>query len=188
MRSAGSTKLAISIALFLGALIFFVVSAEAQDHPAPAQNGAPTASDGSGPAPTPSEPCADLEAAARAAAVPTLLASGGIQGMWFAMPAARLILCQIRDLQLRHRASLLDARERELWQRRVEIQSERAQAAIEARNDLRTVIQAAQDRAKAAEEALSSWTRSPVLWFAVGVIATVLVAGVGAVLLAELHP
>jgi len=133
------------------------------------------------------DPCASLRPEA-AVPEPLRLEHGGVPGMWFPMPTARLMLCEVRELRLRRRGAELDARELGLWERRVELGQERLQLAVEARDELESVLEASERRARSAEEALNDWTRSPVLWFAVGVVAAVLVARGGALLLAEIAP
>lgn len=134
------------------------------------------------------DPCASLRAEVPADLEPTRLEHGGVAGMWFPMPTARLVLCEVRELRLRRASSALDARELSLWEARVELGQERLQLAVDARDELESVLEASERRARSAEEALNDWTRSPVLWFAVGVVAAVLVAGAGALLLAEISP
>lgn len=127
--------------------------------------------------------CADLRVEAPD---PVRLEHGGVAGMWFPMPTARLMLCEVRELRVRRREVALSDAEITLWERRVSGFEERLQLAVQARNELATVLEAAERRAREATEHAEDPWRSPVLWFAVGVLAAVLLAGAGALLLAEI--
>lgn len=103
-------------------------------------------------------------------AEPTSHELEGVPGMWFPMPIARLMLCEVRELRLRRREVTLTTGEISLWEQRVEFTERQRDLAVEARDHLEGVVVAATRRAREAEESRDAWWRSPILWVVVGVI------------------
>lgn len=123
------------------------------------------------------DPCAELRASSAGAPEPTLLERAGVAGMWFAMPLARLQLCELRAYRLGRREARLVDDELHLWGERLELAHQQTQAAVEAREALAGVVEAAERRARDAEAERDAWYRAPALWFiAGGVAAGLLVA------------
>lgn len=98
---------------------------------------------------------------------------GDVRGMFFPMPTARLVLCEVRELRLRRRESGILSEEIRQWSARTDLLREQVRLAVEAKNELGQVVDAAERRAREAEADRDSWWRSPVLWFAVGAVVTV---------------
>ena len=171
MRSGTSTKAlrALLAALALGtALEYPRATARAQEAPQGREPGS-------------LDPCADLRGAA--VGDPTLLTRDGVPGMWFPMPVARLILCEARELRVRRQEVRLLDEAAGVWALRVRLLEEQADLAVQARNELGDVVEAAERRAREAAESADAWYRHPALWFAVGVVvAGLLVAGAVAVI------
>lgn len=139
---------------------------------------------------SPADGCADLRAPAAVEGLPepSRLERDGVAGMWFPMPIARLMLCEVRELRVRRREIALDARELAIWEGRVSSFEERLRLAVDARNELESVLEAAERRAREATEAANDWTRSPALWFAVGLAVAIVLAVAGGVLVADISP
>lgn len=136
----------------------------------------------------PDDPCAELRTSAEGSPEPTRLERDGVPGLWFAMPTARLVLCEVRELRLRRRTADLDTRERGIFELRISSFEERLRLADTARTELESVLEAAARRAREAEAAANDWTRAPALWFAVGLAVAIVLAVAGGVLVAELTP
>lgn len=115
-------------------------------------------------APPPADPCAGLRAESEHDPEPALIDHEGVRGMFFAMPTARLVLCEVRELRLRRQAAALDERELGLWRFRVNILEEQVRLSDQARGIFEDALGAVSSR---------SWKRSPILWFCVGVVVAV---------------
>lgn len=125
--------------------------------------------------------CAALEAAVQDQPEPTRVTGPGqVAGMWFPMPTARLVLCEVEQLRALRQLRQVDAREIRLWERQVDFLGEQVTLAVQARDALEGVVSAFVRRARDAEAArneavaeLDAWYRSPVLWVSVGVVVAV---------------
>ena len=117
------------------------------------------------------DPCDELRTATTdPEAEPTRYELEGVRGMWFPMPIARLILCEVRELRLRRRAVVLTTSELRLWEARVTFTERQRDLAVEARDRLEAVVEAATRRAREAESEVGAWYRSPILWVVVGIV------------------
>jgi hypothetical protein len=94
-------------------------------------------------------------------------------GIWFERETARCMLGRLAALPFYvERVRLLDQR-LTLAEARDGLQERRYAAAVEGEERAVEALEAAVRGQREAEEALDAWHRSPVLWFAVGVVATV---------------
>lgn len=118
--------------------------------------------------------CLALEAAVTEIE-PVQLAQNGVPGMWFPMPTARLILCEVRELRVRRQELALADQELALWGRQTALYAEQTALAVEARTALLAMVQGAERRATQAER--RGWFRHPVLWFVLGAAVTGVAAG-----------
>lgn len=117
------------------------------------------------------DPCSELRAATEdLEAEPTRYELEGIAGLWFPSPIARLMLCEVRELRIRRREVALDVRELRLWEQRVAFTERQRDLAVEARDTLEGVVEAAERRAREAESEAEAWYRSPILWVVVGIV------------------
>lgn len=157
-RRAATVRAVLVVVLILGAL---TGAARAQDGPVSDETRSQTRID----------PCSELRAASEVIeAEPTRLMVEGTTGMWFPIPIARLMLCEVRELRARRRVSLLDARELSLWELRVDFTERQLELAVEARDRLEAVVDDADRRAREASEELGAWYRSPILWAVIGIV------------------
>lgn len=119
--------------------------------------------------------CAKLEQAAEGQPSPLKIDHDGVTGMFFPMPTARLVLCEVKELRVRRRDAVLVDRGLKLWEARTTNLKEQVALAVEARDHLSSVVAASDRRAREAEARLDHWSRSPTMWFALGAAATVVV-------------
>jgi len=112
----------------------------------------------------------------------------GARGMWFPRPTAECMLGRLTQLgelvpyvRLLEERLTLDDERNALQARRVALAAEEAHVAEAA-------LEAALRRAREAEEALDAWYRSPLLWFAVGVVVTIVLEVAAVVALSEIRP
>lgn len=155
--------------------ILSVTLAEAQD--APAEPELPTAAELS-------TQCApSIEANRRAA-----LSHDGDQGFWFHGDVARCLLQRYSLVApFAQRVELLEAR-LQLQSERDALQERRVALAVQEAETATGTLEAAVRRAREAEEARDAWYRSPALWFAVGVVATVVLEVVAIWAISEVAP
>ncbi|MGB0971007.1 MAG: hypothetical protein ACPGVG_08600 [Mycobacterium sp.] len=103
---------------------------------------------------------------------PSRLTLNDVPGMWFPLSTARTILADVRELQLGRTERRLADEEVAMF----ELRREHANSVIanleEANLRREALIDRAGERARRLQAALDSWTRSPILWFAVGVLTT----------------
>ena len=119
----------------------------------------------------PVDPCDELRAATTdLEAEPTSHELESVAGMWFPGAIARLMLCEVRELRLRRREIGLTSRELRLWETQVTFTERQRDLAVEARDRLEEVVEAATRRAREAESEVGAWYRSPILWVVVGIV------------------
>lgn len=126
--------------------------------------------------------CDGLIPASESAGDPIRMHRGEIPGMWFAMPTARLILCEVRELRIRRRELHLVDQELQLWEQQAENYRAQSELAVEAMDSFAGVLGAAELRALEAEARSDAWYRHPGLWFVLGAAAAaaIFAAAVGA--------
>jgi hypothetical protein len=96
------------------------------------------------------------------------------------MPAARLVLCEVRELEIRREELLLLERERGLLRLHAAILEDQEALAEAAKEEAARSVDVLARRAADAEARADAWWRHPLLWFCLGVV----LAGSGAVALA----
>ena len=114
-------------------------------------------------------------AAAEAEIQPTFTLHQGVEGMWFALPAAKLVLCEVQTLRVLRVDLQAANRSLEIWSHRGDLLQEQVDLAVAAEARMTGVVQTADRRARAAEQGqlaaeseLDAWYRSPTLWAAIG--------------------
>ena len=161
MRFVGCTR---AVAAFLAVTMFAAVAA-AQE---------------------PGLPCPELRAAARNVPEPLRLDSGGISGMWFPMPTARLILCETQSLPNIVRDLRLANESIQLYQQRIDLFEERLTLSDTVSARLEGAMDAAEREADRATSRLDHWTRSPYLWLSAGFVLAIGFVSAGATISARL--
>lgn len=126
--------------------------------------------------------CEGLQPASEAAGDAVRMQIGEIPGIWFAMPTARLILCEVRELRIRRRELHLVDQELQLWEQQANNYRAQSELAVDARDSFAGVLDAAELRALEAEARSDAWYRHPGLWFVLGAAAAaaIFAAAVGA--------
>ncbi len=124
--------------------------------------------------------CGALEEKALGQPKPLKIDHDGVTGMFFTMPTARLVLCEVKQLRLHRRDAVLVDRGLRLWEDRTTNLKESVALAVEARDHLGSVVAASDRRAREAEARLDHWTRSPTLWLTIGVVGAGLLVGLTA--------
>ena len=99
----------------------------------------------------------------------------GVRGAWFSESALRLIMRDKAELIERRKADADTLKLVELHEQRVELCQATVTQADIARVAATSALDAAVRRATLAEQRADEWTRSPLLWAGVGVMATVAV-------------
>lgn len=117
-----------------------------------------------------SDPCSESRTTAAGIVPRRLILEDGESGMFYPVPLDRLVLCEVRELRLRRiEVRGIDA-EINALERQVEFTERQVVLAVEARDRLEGVVEAAEGRARDLEERLDHWTRSQLLGAAVGVL------------------
>lgn len=103
---------------------------------------------------------------------PAYIEIEGEAGMFFPMPLARLVLCDVEekagfDAQIR-----LMETELELWQKQEDLRVGQVMAMQSAIEFLQSDVDILRTRLRSSESHATHWTRHPVIWFGVGVVIT----------------
>jgi hypothetical protein len=104
--------------------------------------------------------------------MPNSVKINGKEGTWFPLETAKKVLSDVRELELRKMESELCTREtlqREDLERSLRSALDTSK---EINGSYRIYVSEAEERARKAEDRLNHWTRSPILWTAIGVVLT----------------
>lgn len=94
----------------------------------------------------------------------------GVNGMFFPMRLARLILCESSELRLRRREAQLFVQQATLLASQLTMVDRQAELATQARDHAIEMFNESQDRLIEVQNAKRPWWRSPFLWTAIGAI------------------
>lgn len=117
--------------------------------------------------------CRELERAAEGQPEPARLSNGTTVGMWFPMPTARLVLCEVQELRLRRQEAALYGREVEIRDQMELLLREQVGLAVLAEDRLKAVVSASERRARDAERDRDAWFRAPWFLVTVGIVLTI---------------
>lgn len=103
---------------------------------------------------------------------PEYVTVNGQGGMFFPMPLARLVLCDVEEKAgYAAQLALLEG-ELELWQRQEDLRADQVESMQGALDFMRDDADVMRARLKQSEARELHWSRHPVLWFGVGVLVT----------------
>jgi hypothetical protein len=104
---------------------------------------------------------------------PEYVTIDGEGGMFFPMPLARLVLCDVEEKAgYAAQLALLEG-ELELWQRQEDLRADQVESMQGALDFMREDAGIMQERLKRSESRSLHWSRHPGLWFGIGVVLTV---------------
>lgn len=103
---------------------------------------------------------------------PEYVTVNGQGGMFFPMPLARLVLCDVEEKAgYAAQLALLEG-ELELWQRQEDLRADQVESMQGALDFMRDDADVMRSRLRQSEARTLHWSRHPVLWFGVGVLVT----------------
>lgn len=117
--------------------------------------------------------CEDLRTEASSSPQPQMIDYDGLLGMFIPMAGARYILCQVQELTFRLQEITILNRELNSYRLQMELLEQQIVLAQQVRDQVESVLEVSETRAREAEERVNVWYRRPTLWFAVGAVVTV---------------